>query len=200
MKPPWKYFAQLVSRQRPSEIADKASACDNARKLVEIELRPAATMLLASQEATPATEQANEGTPEDVVTAPAAVDSEIDAKTPDLPLDLAEAAENEGTEEPVLSDVDPLEQRPPGEAGVQLPKLRQAKLASAKKVSIGATDAILAIRRDAPVPATSSPANPLFDNAAGLDEEIKHLKGELAHKLRLQNAQLKKMLERFERS
>jgi hypothetical protein len=188
MKPPWKYFAQLVSRQRPSEIADKASASDNARKLVEIELRPAAT------------EQANEGTPEDVVTAPAAVDSEIDAKTPDLPPDLTEAAENEVTEEPVLSDVDPLEQRPPGEAGVQLPKLRQAKLASAKKVSIGATDAILAIRRDAPVPATSSPANPLFDNAAGLDEEIKHLKGELAHKLRLQNAQLKKMLERFERS
>ena len=32
-----------------------------------------------------------------------------------------------------------------------------------------------------------------------LDEEIKVLKGQLASRLKIQNAQLKKMLERFER-
>src|SRR4051794_5853308 len=98
MKPPWKYFAQLVSRQRTSETADEASASDNVRKIVEIELRPAATILLASPDSTPATEQVDEGTPEDVVTAPAAIDSEIDAETPDLPPDFTEAAETEVTE------------------------------------------------------------------------------------------------------
>lgn len=38
----------------------------------------------------------------------------------------------------------------------------------------------------------------LFDEVAGLDEEIKQMKRLLAQKLYLQNLQLKKMLERFD--
>jgi hypothetical protein len=38
------------------------------------------------------------------------------------------------------------------------------------------------------------------DEAASVDEEIKRLRTQLAHKLILQNAQLRKMLERFDRS
>ena len=37
------------------------------------------------------------------------------------------------------------------------------------------------------------------DEATSLDDEIRVLRGQLVRKLRLQNAQLKKMLERFER-
>jgi hypothetical protein len=37
------------------------------------------------------------------------------------------------------------------------------------------------------------------DDTISLDEEIRVLRGQLAAKLQLQNAQLKKMLERFER-
>jgi hypothetical protein len=37
------------------------------------------------------------------------------------------------------------------------------------------------------------------DDEIGLDDEIRALRGQLVRKLRLQNAQLKKMLERFER-
>jgi hypothetical protein len=37
-----------------------------------------------------------------------------------------------------------------------------------------------------------------FDEVAGLDEEIKQLRIQLAQKLHLQNVQLKKMLERFD--
>jgi hypothetical protein len=45
-----------------------------------------------------------------------------------------------------------------------------------------------------------SPAIPIVtDNAISLDEEIRLLRGQLARKLQLQNAQLKRMLERFER-
>ncbi|MBY5474675.1 hypothetical protein GFM09_28505 [Rhizobium leguminosarum bv. viciae] len=45
-----------------------------------------------------------------------------------------------------------------------------------------------------------SPAAPaVLDDTISLDEEIKLLRDQLARKLRLQNAQLKRMLERFER-
>lgn len=44
----------------------------------------------------------------------------------------------------------------------------------------------------------SSSRELFFDEVARLDEEIKMLRSQLAQKLRLQNVQLKKMLERFE--
>ncbi|MBY5524200.1 hypothetical protein HFO60_26880 [Rhizobium leguminosarum] len=45
-----------------------------------------------------------------------------------------------------------------------------------------------------------SPSAPTaFDDAINLDEEVKLLRDQLARKLQMQNAQLKKMLERFER-
>jgi hypothetical protein len=51
-----------------------------------------------------------------------------------------------------------------------------------------------------PVPQSpSASANPFFDEAASLDEDIKQLRNQLAQKLRLQNAQLRNMLKRFER-
>ncbi|NVP58368.1 hypothetical protein [Mycoplana rhizolycopersici] len=46
----------------------------------------------------------------------------------------------------------------------------------------------------------NSPAAPtVSDEMISLDEEIRILRGQMASKLRLQNAQLRKMLERFER-
>ncbi|MBY5756395.1 hypothetical protein HFO07_07005 [Rhizobium leguminosarum] len=45
-----------------------------------------------------------------------------------------------------------------------------------------------------------SPSAPTaFDDAIDLDEEIRLLRGQLARKLQMQNAQLKRMLERFKR-
>lgn len=50
------------------------------------------------------------------------------------------------------------------------------------------------------VVAKSSPAVPtILDGMTSLDDEISALRRQLASKLRLQNAQLKKMLERFDR-
>lgn len=50
------------------------------------------------------------------------------------------------------------------------------------------------------VVAQSSPVVPTFsDDAMGLDEEIRFLRDQLTRKLRKQNAQLKRMLVRFER-
>ncbi|NOV19168.1 hypothetical protein E5S70_24315 [Ensifer adhaerens] len=50
---------------------------------------------------------------------------------------------------------------------------------------------------DAPPPAPTAPV--ASDHVLSLDEEIRLLRDQLARKLRLQNAQLKRMLERFER-
>ncbi|MBO9111928.1 MULTISPECIES: hypothetical protein [Rhizobium/Agrobacterium group] len=46
-------------------------------------------------------------------------------------------------------------------------------------------------------PSTAAPSD--SDDTISLDEEIKLLRNQLARKLQLQNAQLKRMLERFER-
>lgn len=46
---------------------------------------------------------------------------------------------------------------------------------------------------------THPSARTLSDDLTALDEEIRILRGQLASKLRLQNVQLRKMLERFER-
>jgi hypothetical protein len=48
----------------------------------------------------------------------------------------------------------------------------------------------------APVPPDQSSPS---DDPLSLDDEIRVLRGQLAEKLRLQNAQLRKMFERFER-
>jgi hypothetical protein len=52
------------------------------------------------------------------------------------------------------------------------------------------------------LPAAAKPVgdNPFLAEVTGLDEEVKQLRQLLAQKLRAQNTQLKKMLERFERS
>jgi hypothetical protein len=199
MKPPWKYLAQLVSRQRCSETSDETSAPGSARRLVEIELQSPATILLSSPEATPVTEQVDESEPKGLLTAPTAIDSEIDPETLELPPDFTEVAKAEVTEAPEQSNSGPLVQRRAEEAVVQLPKLRQAKLKTAKKDRVGPQVEITDAITDLAVPATSSPADTFFDRATSLDDDIKQLKDLLAQKLRMQNAQLGAMLGRFER-
>jgi hypothetical protein len=49
------------------------------------------------------------------------------------------------------------------------------------------------------VPPSSSDVTSVCDDAIRLDEEIRLLREQLARKLQLQNAQLKRMLERFQR-
>ncbi|MBO9135395.1 hypothetical protein J5289_19905 [Rhizobium sp. B230/85] len=200
MKPPWKYLAQLLSRQKSSETANEAGAPDSAQKLVEIELRPTATILLSSQEAISGTVQVNEGKHEDLAPALAAIENEIVPETPDLKLDYPETAKAEVTKEKAQSNSDLLEERLEVEAAAQSPKLRQARLKSATKVRVGSPDKIPGAIADLPINAASSTADPFFETPTSLDEDIKHLKDLLAQKLRIQNAQLREMLKRFERS
>ncbi|MBO9102009.1 MULTISPECIES: hypothetical protein [Rhizobium] len=183
MKPPWKYLAQLLSRQRSSGTADEAGAPASAQKLVEIELRPAATILLSSQEAISGTERVDGEESEDLAPASASIENEIVPETPNLPLDYPEAAKAEVTKEKAQSNSDLLEERPEVEAAAHLPKLRQARSKIAKTVLAFEIPGAIA---DLPISAASSNRDPFFENATSLDEDIKHLKDLLAQKLRIQ--------------
>ncbi|KAB1083676.1 hypothetical protein F4V91_29860 [Neorhizobium galegae] len=82
-----------------------------------------------------------------------------------------------------------------GTAAHDAPKPSQAGEAATRKRS---TRGQKAAKGEAVAP--SSPGAPaVSDDAIRLDEEIRLLRDQLARKLQLQNAQLKRMLERFER-
>jgi hypothetical protein len=91
---------------------------------------------------------------------------------------------------------------PVREAGVKSPEVRKAKPKTAKndRVGSGARGRFVVDVQETVSQTLYPAANPFFDEAASLDDDIKLLKDQLAQKLRLQNAQLRTMLERFQRS
>ncbi|WP_105439423.1 hypothetical protein [Neorhizobium sp. T25_13] len=82
-----------------------------------------------------------------------------------------------------------------GTAAHDAPKPSQASEGATRKRSIRGKKA--AGGEAVPPPAPTVPA--VSDDAIRLDEEIRLLRDQLARKLQLQNAQLKRLLERFER-
>ncbi|CAN7660197.1 hypothetical protein [Neorhizobium tomejilense] len=93
-----------------------------------------------------------------------------------------------GAADPALSDK-------AGTAAHDAPKLFQTGEGATRKRSIRGKKA--AGGEAVPSPAPTVPT--VSDDAIRLDEEIRLLRDQLARKLQLQNAQLKRMLERFER-
>jgi len=200
MKPPWKFLAQLMSRQRPSETPAQTRERGSDRKPVEIELKPPATPLLAAPEVAPG-EQDHESPSPDPVKALAATASEVDALAPASP---AADGKGQGTgaideREQAVTDVTGLAPAKGPTEPSSMPQETSPKVARKARVHRTAKRPLAVGKEPAPQ-SPLVPANPLFDEAASLDEDIKQLKDQLAQKLRLQNAQLRKMLERFERS
>jgi hypothetical protein len=194
MKPPWKYLAQLMSRQRPPETPEPTNAA-GARKTVEIELRPATAILLPFPSKAHDPEPQHK-IPDNAILAPAAIDAEIDTAAPVLvPVDIeAEAFEPEG-KEPLGSAM----QMPAADVVIQAQKVQQAQRKPSRS---NRADPIgqVQIPDRAPEMQETSSVNSFFDELTDVDGEIKRLRDLLADKLRIQNAQLKEMLERFERS
>ncbi|MCJ9722188.1 hypothetical protein MOV66_10945 [Agrobacterium sp. SHOUNA12C] len=199
MKPPWKFLAQLMSRQRPSEKPGQTSDRHIDRKLVEIELQPAPLLVLP--EATSSPEHGHESPSPDLVEITAVTTSAVDSVAPaSLTAEAGEqkAGADDGREQPVV-DVPALgpasaAAEPPGVSQEKPSKVagkgRAGRIAPSHKAAVGE-----------PVPQSpSASGSPFFDEAASLDDDIKQLKDQLAQKLRLQNAQLRKMLKRFESS
>ncbi|THV12338.1 hypothetical protein [Rhizobium rhizophilum] len=100
--------------------------------------------------------------------------------------DHQDTVETDGSK---VDDVSPTE----FPATVVIPAYGASKAAPAKRKRRSRTvEPVVAASKAPPVVAAS-------DDETSLDDEIRALRGQLVRKLRLQNAQLKKMLERFER-
>jgi hypothetical protein len=198
MKPPWKYLTQLVSRRRPSEASDEAVAHSD-HKVAKVELNSAQAIPLASPETTPVAEQASQNSAADVEIAGETASKVDTAKNALLP-EAFDADKSETTADGKRSTSHLQTRVRAAEADVKPPVRRKAKpkTVTTDRMEIAGSSSVVDVREPV-LPTTSSAENPFLDEAASLDDDIKRLKDQLAQKLRLQNAQLREMLERFQR-
>ncbi|MCQ1776336.1 hypothetical protein NOJ05_03910 [Neorhizobium galegae] len=186
MASPWKLLARLVSPRR-QQTQEHGSTDDVKPELLAI----------AKPTETAADNGSNTAAPPVAEKAAADEQSEAVSADPDHSDETASGvhgtADIEGARpaeaaDPALSDEAALVAR-------ETRKTSQAGEGATRKRSRRgkATETIEAV----PPPSPGVPA--VSDDATSLDEEIRLLREQLARKLRLQNAQLKRMLERFER-
>ncbi|TDX76195.1 hypothetical protein EDE05_11777 [Neorhizobium sp. R1-B] len=185
MASPWKFLARLVSPRR-QQRPENGSADDVTPELLAIvtpsEIPASEGSVSASDglavEELQLQDQADE-TLADLQHSTAVISAQGTADVEGS--DFAEAAdavqsESADTVDPVAAKPAQLRQR------VEPGRRRRGKKAKVLEV----------------VPPTSADVPTVNDNTLSLDEEIQLLREQLASKLQLQNAQLKKMLERFE--
>lgn len=179
MKTPWRFLADLTSRRRPAKVQENSTGHD--AEPTESEANPAPAVASDAAEAPGATGR-------DTLDRPAAskeveaVHDAGEAQTPDL---------DDTNPSPVETDAPATTAKPQRKP----PAKRQG---SAKRTAADVAAKNTAAQERS---AQASPSrDPFFDEVASLDEDIRKLRSELAQKLHRQNAQLKKMLERFDRS
>ena len=195
MKSPWKFLAQLTSRGRPAETPAASSEHDAKTTAIESEAQQTSTLPSSSTEAPDRP-----------------YDDETSAVDPVATTTSNETGRDHDATQPVDDDVVQVEtpaqvSQSSAEAPALVrqnatskksPRTPQAKRpARARKARID-RDAKCTGPTNENQTAQSPPPPTFFDEVVSLDEEIRQLRRQLAHKLHLQNVQLKKMLERFD--
>ncbi|MGO7133529.1 hypothetical protein AB9E06_22015 [Rhizobium leguminosarum] len=198
MKSPWKFLAQLTSRKRPVETRE-SSAEDDA-EVRESGARQTSTLSSDPTEASGRRDHDENPT------------VDLMART------TSEADGDPGVARAVSPPVDVEEVQAPADHAVSLPgidahalapeiqTLRKSPRPSRTKRPGRAKRTRTDMVSESPTiaksdqGAQSSSRESFFDEVASLDEDIRQLRGQLAQKLHLQNVQLEKMLERFDRS
>ena len=192
MKTPWRFLADLTSRRRPAKPEESSTGRTADPEASESEAKSApaapsdapASGAHVSEDRPPAASSKTEA----VHDAGAASEPPVDAEEVQAPaLDDAKAPLAEADAAAVKTGTRAKPQRKP-------PAKREGR---AKKAQADVVAKSVAAVDRAPVPPSR---DPFFDEVASLDEEIRALRSELAQKLHRQNAQLKKMLERFHRA
>lgn len=194
MRTPWRFVADLVSRKPKSDASDDTRSADAEIKTLEYH-------------------PSNEGPPADVKAMKPVPPPDVDRKDE---TDATSAAPDLIAE---ISTVSEKERNPPVEAGeTPVPQPASARDTEASGPPAGETAATAtlpgrqrrktsghAISRGSAVitPEAEAPAAPivpktLIEQMAELDTEVDVLRRQLATKLGEQNAQLRKMLERYE--
>lgn len=199
MKTPWRFLVDLTSRRRPAKAQESAISHDTDAGALEREDDPPPTRPSLSEKPSVKADD-DQGTPAgQVPVASSAVESDPDAaRALESPVDI---------EDPRTAAPDDEADHPRAEADVSAPKTKATgklqnkpavrRRARAKKAEAGVAAQSAVAAPEDPRSQPSPSRDPFFDDVASLDEDIKKLRSQLAQKLDLQNAQLRKMLERF---
>jgi hypothetical protein len=198
MKAPWKFLAQLTSR-RSAKAQESAIGNDTDPKALESEVEhtpalPPNSPVSASPPAHDEDVSINEPVASDKArgdddVAPA-LKPPIDAEEVQTPASLE--ADNPGAEARSLVP------KSTNTKSLRKPRIKRGERGKRAKAQAAVQSAAAAKDRRSVQPPSSRDL--FFDEVAILDEEIKTLRIQLAQRLHLQNAQLKRMLERFEGS
>lgn len=180
MASPWKLLAGLVSRRR-----EQKRSTDDVKPEVLVIAKPAETATKDELGTTdrPADEKPVLASHSSV----ASVDPDHADKATSAVDDRADIEDAEAAD-PALPDV-------ANTAARAAPKISRIGGGQARKRSIRRTK----VEEIAVVLLPSRTVSATFEDAINLDEEIRLLRDQLAHKLQIQNTQLKRMLQRFER-
>ncbi|OWV81746.1 hypothetical protein ATY77_00385 [Rhizobium sp. R634] len=188
MKTPWRFLADLTSRRRPAKPEESSTGRSADAEASESEAKSAPAV--PSDAAASGAHVSDDRSP--------AISSETESvhdagAASEPPVDAAEV------QSPALADAQaPLFGAVKTGAGAKPQRKPPAKRqGSPKRTQADVVAKSLAASDRAPV---APSRDPFFDDVARLDEEIRALRSELAQKLHRQNAQLKKMLERFDRA
>lgn len=187
MKSPWKFIAPLTSRRVSAKAQDSSTGNDTDPKALESEVEHASARLPSSKLVDQESSASDKAKGRDSV-----------AQVIRPPIDDAQAhaparreADNTVGEEPLLVRKYAVSTKSQTKARIK----RRERGEKANAQVAAPTPVTAPDRRSMQLP---SSRELLFDEVATLDAEIKMLRNQLAQKLRLQNVQLKKMLERFD--
>ncbi len=190
MKSPWKYLTQLASR---GKAVDQESPIErNAEtEVIESEEQPTPDPEAISIDAFDRHDQVEER-PADVVASSSTGDVEEATDPGVVPSVNIEI----GASEPNIQSH--AEEPPRAPAPVETEQRTSRRKPDGKKKD--RSDVVTldpSASKQPPTVQSKSAPETFADRAVGLDNEIKQLRCQLAEKLHLQNAQLRKMLERF---
>jgi hypothetical protein len=182
MASPWKFLSRLVPRRREQKKHDEVVADDKPGVLA-----------LSGPAETPAEESLTVSSARaDAELPPPERSDPVSVETPTITSVVVEA---DDTASNVVADLTPSDLRDtvviPSPDAAELQPRGETK----PRKHMGRTRKPKPVDNAQVPPDASIPSN----DTLSLDDEIRVLRGQLAKKLRLQNAQLRKMLERFER-
>lgn len=195
MKSPWKFLTRLGIRRR-QQTQDPMTIEHRPRPEVEIEETQVLSQAIGTLEASETTDTVEQGT----LYQAAAPENETadDRDWATLPsIDIPEVHEAARIE---IEDREGRKKHstPESDTSSQAKTLRRNTPRARVKRSLAETIQIVPAANSNKGEEFSAPEKPFYEEVAELDEEIRQLRVQLAHKLRLQNVQLKKMLERFD--
>jgi hypothetical protein len=197
MKSPWKFLARFMPQPRPAETPESSIGNqpdierpqDEAQQSTGLPLDVAVDPRGSEHDESRSAElkKSTASQNEQVISAPLAISVPDDVKAFHAPA-------RRQTTRPTLRSRGPQAESEPDKKSPRTPLPK--KLAREKRTHNDNIVQTVAGAKDNTQALSSR--EPFFDEVASLDEDLKHLRIQLARKLHLQNDQLKKMLKRFD--